>query len=407
MTLKKVVITGLGIVSSIGVGVDAVLKSLKEGKSGIKKSQDFVDRQMRSQVAGLVDIDLKEFIDRRALRFMGEAAAYSYIAMKEAISMAGLTEEDISNERTGLFTGSGGGDTKAIVDAADILREKGVKKIGPYAVPKAMSSTTSANLATAFKIKGASLSVSSACSTSAHCIELACDEIALGRHDIMFAGGGESADWTISCLFDAMGALSKGYNDTPEKASRPYDANRDGFVIGAGGGILVLESEEHAKARGANIIAEVVGFGATSDGYDMVAPSGEGAMRCMKRALEGCDYKIDYINTHGTSTVLGDLKELEAIREVFGDNCPPISSTKSMTGHLLGAAGAVEAIICVKAMQDNFLPATINYKTPDPECDLDVIPNEGRQVNNVEYVLSNSLGFGGHNAVLCFKKWQG
>ena len=407
MTLKKVVITGLGIVSSIGVGVDAVLKSLKEGKSGIKKSQDFVDRQMRSQVAGLVDIDLKEFIDRRALRFMGEAAAYSYIAMKEAISMAGLTEEDISNERTGLFTGSGGGDTKAIVDAADILREKGVKKIGPYAVPKAMSSTTSANLATAFKIKGASLSVSSACSTSAHCIELACDEIALGRHDIMFAGGGESADWTISCLFDAMGALSKGYNDTPEKASRPYDANRDGFVIGAGGGILVLESEEHAKARGANIIAEVVGFGATSDGYDMVAPSGEGAMRCMKRALEGCDYKIDYINTHGTSTVLGDLKELEAIREVFGDNCPPISSTKSMTGHLLGAAGAVEAIICVKAMQDNFLPATINYKTPDPECDLDVIPNEGRQVDHVEYVLSNSLGFGGHNAVLCFKKWQG
>lgn len=407
MTLKKVVITGLGIVSSIGVGVDAVLKSLKEGKSGIKKSQDFVDRQMRSQVAGLVDIDLKEFIDRRALRFMGEAAAYSYIAMKEAIAMAGLTEEDISNERTGLFTGSGGGDTKAIVDAADILREKGVKKIGPYAVPKAMSSTTSANLATAFKIKGASLSVSSACSTSAHCIELACDEIALGRHDIMFAGGGESADWTISCLFDAMGALSKGYNDTPEKASRPYDANRDGFVIGAGGGILVLESEEHAKARGANIIAEVVGFGATSDGYDMVAPSGEGAMRCMKRALEGCDYKIDYINTHGTSTVLGDLKELEAIREVFGDNCPPISSTKSMTGHTLGAAGVSEAIFSLLMMQNDFIAPSINVDALDEQAKgFDIVANKAREAK-LETVMSNSFGFGGTNASLVLHKYHG
>ena len=376
MTLKKVVITGLGIVSSIGVGVDAVLKSLREGKSGIKKSQDFVDRQMRSQVAGLVDIDLKEFIDRRALRFMGEAAAYSYIAMKEAIAMAGLTEEDISNERTGLFTGSGGGDTKAIVDAADILREKGVKKIGPYAVPKAMSSTTSANLATAFKIKGASLSVSSACSTSAHCIELACDEIALGRHDIMFAGGGESADWTISCLFDAMGALSKGYNDTPEKASRPYDANRDGFVIGAGGGILVLESEEHAKARGANIIAEVVGFGATSDGYDMVAPSGEGAMRCMKRALEGY-------------------------------NCPPISSTKSMTGHTLGAAGVSEAIFSLLMMQNDFIAPSINVDELDEQAKgFDIVANKAREAK-LETVMSNSFGFGGTNASLVLHKYHG
>lgn len=407
MTLKKVVITGYGIVSSIGVGVDAVLKSLKEGKSGIKKAQDFVDKQMRSQVAGLVDLDLKDLIDRKVLRFMGEAAAYSYIAMKEAISMAGLTDEDVSNDRTGLIAGSGGGDTRTIVESADILVEKGVKKVGPYAVPKAMSSTVSANLATAFKIRGASMSVSSACSTSAHCIALACDQIALGRQDVMFAGGGESADWTISCLFDGMGALSKGFNETPEKASRPYDANRDGFVIGAGGGILVLESEEHAKARGAHIIAEVVGYGATSDGYDMVAPSGEGALRCMKQALETCNSKIDYINTHGTATVLGDIKELEAIRAVFGDNCPPISSTKSMTGHALGAAGVNEAIFSLIMMQNNFIAPSINIETLDENAKgFDIVANKAREAT-LNTIMSNSFGFGGTNATLILGKYNG
>lgn len=407
MTLKKVVITGYGIVSSIGVGVDAVLKSLKEGKSGIKKAQDFVDKQMRSQVAGLVDLDLKDLIDRKVLRFMGEAAAYSYIAMKEAISMAGLSEEDVSNDRTGLIAGSGGGDTRTIVESADILVEKGVKKVGPYAVPKAMSSTVSANLATAFKIRGASMSVSSACSTSAHCIALACDQIALGRQDVMFAGGGESADWTISCLFDGMGALSKGFNETPEKASRPYDANRDGFVIGAGGGILVLESEEHAKARGAHIIAEVVGYGATSDGYDMVAPSGEGALRCMKQALASCNSKIDYINTHGTATVLGDIKELEAIRAVFGDNCPPISSTKSMTGHALGAAGVNEAIFSLIMMQNNFIAPSINIETLDENAKgFDIVANKARDAT-LNTIMSNSFGFGGTNATLILGKYNG
>ncbi len=407
MTLKKVVITGLGIVSSIGVGVDAVVKSLKEGRSGIKTSQDFVDKQMRSQVAGLVDLDLKEVIDRRVIRFMGEAAAYSYIAMKEAIEMAGLTEDDVSNVRTGLFTGSGGGDTAAIVEAADNLREKGVKKVGPYAVPKAMCSTTSANLSTAFKIKGASMSISSACSTSAHCIALACDEIRLGRHDIMFAGGGESAHWTISSLFDGMGAMSKNFNETPEKASRPYDKDRDGFVIGAGGGILVLESEEHAKARGAKILAEVVGFGATSDGYDMVAPSGEGAVRCMRQALENCDTKIDYINTHGTATVLGDLKELEAIREVFGENAPAISSTKSMTGHALGAAGVNEAIFSLLMMQNNFIAPSINIDELDEGAkSFDIVANTMREAK-LETVMSNSFGFGGTNASLVLRKYHG
>ncbi|MGN1281013.1 MAG: beta-ketoacyl-ACP synthase I [Succinivibrio sp.] len=407
MTLKKVVITGLGIVSSIGVGMDAVLKSLKEGKSGIVKAQDFVDRQMRSQVAGLVDIDLKELIDRRILRFMGESAAYSYLAMQEAIAMAGLSEEQVSSHRTGLFTGSGGGDTKAIVEAADNLREKGIKKVGPYAVPKAMCSTTSANLATAFKIKGASLSVSSACSTSAHCIQMACDEIALGRHDIMFAGGGESADWTISCLFDGMGALSKGFNDDPAKASRPYDADRDGFVIGAGGGILVLESEEHAKARGAKILAEVVGFGATSDGYDMVAPSGEGAERCMRLALANTDRKIDYINTHGTATVLGDVKELEAIRAVFGDNAPAISSTKSMTGHALGAAGVNEAIFSIIMMLNDFIAPSINIDNLDEKAwGFDIVANKAREAR-LETVMSNSFGFGGTNASIILGRYHG
>ena len=405
MSLRKVVVTGLGIVSSIGVGASNVLSALKQGKSGIVAQPVFTEKGMRSQVAGLVDIDFKELIDRRVLRFMGDAAAYAYIAMKEAIEMAGLDDKDISNERTGLFVGSGGGDTAAIVESADVLRTKGIRRVGPYAVPKAMSSTTSANLATAFKIKGASLTVSSACSTSAHCVELACDEIALGRHDIMFAGGGESADWTISCLFDGMGALSKNFNDDPQKASRPYDANRDGFVIGAGGGILVLESEEHAKARGAKILAEVVGFGATSDGYDMVAPSGEGAARCMRLALKDCPYPIDYINTHGTSTVLGDVKELEAIRSVFGDKCPPISSTKSMTGHALGAAGVNEAIFCILMMQNNFIAPSINIETLDENCQgFDIVANEAREAK-LDTVMTNSFGFGGTNASLILRRY--
>ncbi len=405
MSLRKVVVTGLGIVSSIGVGCEAVLQALKQGKSGIVSEPEFIEKGMRSQIAGLVNLDFKEHIDRRILRFMGDAAAYAYIAMKEAISQAGLTEDQVSNERTGLFVGSGGGDTAAIVDAADTLRTRGIRRVGPYAVPKAMSSTTSANLATAFKIKGASLTVSSACSTSAHCIELACDEIMLGRHDIMFAGGGESANWSISCLFDGMGALSKNYNETPEKASRPYDADRDGFVIGAGGGILVLESEEHAKARGANILAEVVGFGATSDGYDMVAPSGEGAMRCMKLALKDCPYPIDYINTHGTSTVLGDIKELEAIAAVFGDKRPPISSTKSMTGHALGAAGVNEAIFSILMMQNDFIAPSINIDKLDERClGFDIVANVARSCK-LETVMSNSFGFGGTNASIILRKY--
>lgn len=404
MALRKAVITGYGIVSSIGVGKDAVLYSLKNGRSGIVSEPDFIKMGMRSQVAGLVDLDLQEVIDRRDLRFMGEAAAYSYVAMKEAIEHAGLEQSDVSNERTGLIVGSGGGSTKTTVGSADILREKGVKRIGPYAVTKTMSSTTSACLATPFKIKGVSYSVSSACATSAHCIEVACDEIALGRHDIIFAGGGEAADWTIASLFDAMGALSTGYNDTPQKASRAYDADRDGFVIGAGGGIVVIESEEHAKARGANIIAEVVGYGASSDGADMVAPSGEGAVRCMRQALRGIDGPIDYINTHGTSTVLGDNKELEAIREVFGDKCPPISSTKSMTGHALGAAGVNEAIYCLLMMQNNFIAPSINVdRLDDFAANFDIVTSK-RDVE-LNTILSNSFGFGGTNASLILRRY--
>lgn len=404
MALRKAVITGYGIVSSIGVGKDAVLDSLKNGRSGIVSEPDFIKMGMRSQVAGLVDLDLQEVIERRDLRFMGEAAAYSYVAMKEAIEHAGLEQSDVSNERTGLIVGSGGGSTKTTVGSADILREKGVKRIGPYAVTKTMSSTTSACLATPFKIKGVSYSVSSACATSAHCIEVACDEIALGRHDIIFAGGGEAADWTIASLFDAMGALSTGYNDTPQRASRPYDADRDGFVIGAGGGIVVIESEEHAKARGANIIAEVVGYGASSDGADMVAPSGEGAVRCMRQALRDIDGPIDYINTHGTSTVLGDNKELEAIREVFGDKCPPISSTKSMTGHALGAAGVNEAIYCLLMMQNNFIAPSINVdRLDDFAANFDIVTSK-RDVE-LNTVLSNSFGFGGTNASLILRRY--
>ncbi len=404
MALRKAVITGYGIISGIGVGKAAVLESLKQGRSGIVREEEFAAMGMRSQVAGMVNFDFKDHIDRRDLRFMGEAAAYSYIAMKEAIEHAGLQESDVSNERTGLIVGSGGGSTRATVESADILREKGVKRIGPYAVTKTMSSTTSACLATPFKIKGASFSISSACATSSHCIQAACDEIALGRHDIIFAGGGEAADWTIASLFDAMGALSTSYNDDPARASRPYDAKRDGFVIGAGGGIVVIEEEEHAKARGANIIAEIVGFGATSDGADMVAPSGEGAVRCMKMALNGVEGPIDYINTHGTSTVVGDTKELEAIREVFGEKCPPISSTKSMTGHALGAAGVNEAVYSLLMMENGFIAPSINVTELDDYAKGFDIVTQTRQAD-LKTIMSNSFGFGGTNATLVMRKY--
>ncbi len=404
MSMRRAVITGMGIVSSIGVGCKAVMESLKAGRSGIVTEPEFVEKGMRSQVCGMVNLDLKEAVDRRDLRFMGEAAAYSYVAMKEAIASAGLEENEVSNVRTGLIVGTGGASTKTTVEAADTLRNKGVKRIGPYAVTKAMSSTTSACLATPFKIKGASFSVSSACATSAHCIGMACDEILLGRHDIVFAGGGEAADWTIACLFDGMGALSTHYNDTPEKASRPYDANRDGFVIGAGGGIVVVEELEHAKARGAKILAEIVGYGATSDGADMVAPSGEGAYRCMLQALSTVKAPIDYINTHGTSTVLGDVKELEAIRQAFPDKVPPISSTKSMTGHALGAAGVNEAIYSLLMMQEGFIAPSINVETLDEHAaGLDIVTSTREATLNT--VMSNSFGFGGTNATLVMQRY--
>ncbi len=404
MSMRRAVITGMGIVSSIGVGCKAVMESLKAGRSGIVTEPEFVEKGMRSQVCGMVNLDLKEAVDRRDLRFMGEAAAYSYVAMKEAIASADLEENEVSNVRTGLIVGTGGASTKTTVEAADTLRNKGVKRIGPYAVTKAMSSTTSACLATPFKIKGASFSVSSACATSAHCIGMACDEILLGRHDIVFAGGGEAADWTIACLFDGMGALSTHYNDTPEKASRPYDANRDGFVIGAGGGIVVVEELEHAKARGAKILAEIVGYGATSDGADMVAPSGEGAYRCMLQALSTVKAPIDYINTHGTSTVLGDVKELEAIRQAFPDKVPPISSTKSMTGHALGAAGVNEAIYSLLMMQEGFIAPSINVETLDEHAaGLDIVTSTREATLNT--VMSNSFGFGGTNATLVMQRY--
>lgn len=406
MALRKAVITGLGIVASIGIGKEAVLQSLQQGRSGIVREEEFANMGMRSQVAGMVNIDFKDYIDRRDLRFMGEAAAYSYVAMKEAIADAGLEPNEVSNERTGLIVGTGGASTKAVVEAADVLRAKGVKRIGPYAVTKCMSSTTSACLATPFKIKGASFSLSSACATSSHCIQSAVDEIALGRHDIVFAGGGEAADWTIASLFDGMGALSTAYNDTPASASRPYDAHRDGFVIGAGGGIVVVESEDHAKARGAKIYAEIVGSGATSDGADMVAPSGEGAVRCMRQALATCDTPIDYINTHGTATVIGDVKELEAIKEVFGDKCPPISSTKSMTGHALGAAGVNEAVYCLLMLEHGFIAPSINITELDEHAKGFDIVTSTRQTD-LKTVMSNSFGFGGTNATLILRKYQG
>lgn len=401
--MKRAVITGLGVVSSIGNNAAEVTESLRNGTSAISNSESFKEMGLRSQVWGALNIDTAEHIDRRQLRFMGDAAAYAYIAMEQAIRDAGLSEELVSNERTGLIMGSGGASSENQIAAADILRSKGVRRIGPYMVPRTMSSTTSACLATPFKIKGVNYSLSSACATSAHCIGNALEQIQLGKQDIVFAGGGEELHWSLAMLFDAMGALSTKYNDDPSHASRAYDADRDGFIISGGGGVVVVEELEHALARGATIYAEVVGYGATSDGYDMVAPNGEGAMRCMRQALATTEGEVDYINTHGTSTVVGDVKELEAIQQVFADSIPDISATKSMTGHALGAAGVHEAIYSLLMMKNGFVAPSVNIETLDEAAKglPIVLETKPKQLNQV---MSNSFGFGGTNATLIFKR---
>jgi len=405
--MRRVVITGIGIVSCLGNNASAVLESLQAGRSGIRFREDYKELGFRSQVAGTIDIDFASLIDRKQLRFMGDAAAYTYLAMQEAIADSGLSESDVSNPRAGIIAGSGGASSANLVEAADILRSKGIKRIGPYRVTQTMGSTVSACLATPFKIKGVNYSISSACATSAHCIGNGMELIQSGKQDIIFAGGGEEEHWTLSCLFDAMGALSSKYNDTPTKASRPYDANRDGFVISGGGGIVVLEELEHAKARGAKIYAEVVGYGATSDGYDMVAPSGEGAKRCMQQAMAGLTKPIDYINSHGTSTPAGDIQELRAIKETFaGTTMPPISSTKSLAGHSLGATGVHEAIYCLLMMQHNFIAASANIETLDAEADGVPIVRSTQNGVTLNRILSNSFGFGGTNASLVLERFK-
>ena len=382
-----------------------MLDSLKEGKSGIRFREDYKEIGLRSHVAGTIDIDFKDYIDRKQLRFMGDAAGYAYISMQQAIDDSGLTEEQVSNVRSGIIAGSGGASSANLIESADILRTKGVKRIGPYRVTQTMGSTVSACLATPFKIKGVNYSISSACATSAHCIGNALELIQLGKQDVIFAGGGEEEHWSLSCLFDAMGALSTKYNDTPEKASRAYDADRDGFVISGGGGMVVVEELEHALARGAKIYAEVVGYGATSDGYDMVAPSGEGAVRCMAQALATVDGPLDYINSHGTSTPAGDIQELKAIVQAFGDNSPMISSTKSLTGHSLGATGVQEAIYSLLMMENDFVCASANIENLDPEAASLNIVRERQDNVNIQRAMSNSFGFGGTNASLVFQKY--
>jgi len=404
--MKRVVITGLGIVSSIGNNAKEVTESLREGRSGIEFSQEYADLGFRSHVHAPVKIDLKENIDRKLMRFMGDAAAYNYIAMKQAVEDSGLPEEMVSNPRAGIIVGSGGGSNENITIATDTLREKGLKKIGPYMVTRTMGSTTSACLSTAFKIKGVNYSISSACATSAHCIGNAMEQIQMGKQDIVFAGGGEELHWSMTDLFDAMGALSSKYNDAPETASRPYDTTRDGFVIAGGGGCVVVEELEHAKARGAKIYAEITGYGATSDGYNMVAPSGEGAVRCMQQAMATVDTPVDYINAHGTSTPAGDLKELEAVKEVFGDVVPAISSTKSLTGHALGAAGVNEAIYTLIMQQEGFISATANVNELEPEAEGVPIVRERQDGVTLDTVMSNSFGFGGTNATLIFSRYK-
>ena len=403
--MRRVVITGLGIVSSLGNNKQEVTDSLREGKSGIEFVPEYEELGFRSHVAGTVNINTEELIDRKVRRFMGNSAAYNYVAMQEAIEDSGLGDDMVSNVRTGLIAGSGGSSTENIVLAADTLRNKGLRRVGPYMVPRTMSSTNSACLATPFKIHGVNYSISSACSTSAHCIGNGFELIQFGKQDIVFAGGGEELHWTLSLMFDAMGALSSKYNDSPETASRPYDAARDGFVIAGGGGMVVLEELEHAKKRGAKIYAEVVGYGATSDGYDMVQPSGEGAVRCMQQAMATVDGPIDYINAHGTSTPVGDMRELEAMRTVFGDKVPKISSTKSLSGHSLGAAGVHEAIFSLLMMQENFLAESANIKEIDPAGADFPIVREHIDNAGVNIMMSNSFGFGGTNATLVFKRW--
>lgn len=406
--MRRVVVTGLGIVSSIGNDQEAVTQSLRDARSGISRSEDFAEHGFRCQVWGSPKIDTSELVDRRAARFLSQGGAWNHVAMQQAIDDAGLEQSDITNEMTGIVMGSGGPSTRTIVEAADITLKNGSpKRIGPFAVPKAMSSTASATLATWFKIHGVNYSISSACSTSAHCIGNAAELIQLGKQDIVFAGGHEDLHWSMSNLFDAMGAMSSKYNDTPESASRAYDANRDGFVIAGGAAVLVMEELEHAKARRAKIYAELVGYGATSDGYDMVAPSGEGAVRCMRQALKTVDGPVDYINTHGTSTPVGDSKEIGAIREVFGDKIPFISSTKSLTGHSLGAAGAQEAIYSLLMMQAGFLGKSAHIETLDPEFEGMPILTERRDDVKIDRVLSNSFGFGGTNATLVFQRYEG
>jgi 3-oxoacyl-[acyl-carrier-protein] synthase-1 len=403
--MKRVVVTGMGIVCSLGGNKEEVLESLKKAKSGIQFDQTYADMGLRSNISGAIaEVDSSEIIDRKMKRFMADAAIYNAIALDEAIKQSGLDEDQVSNQRTGLIMGSGGASNQNVVESADILREKGIKRVGPYRVPRTMGSTTSACLSTMFKIKGINYSISSACSTSAHCIGNAMEQIQMGKQDVVFAGGGEELDWSLTMLFDAMGALSSKYNDTPEKASRAFDTERDGFVISGGGGALVLESLEHAQSRGANIIAELTGYGATSDGYDMVAPSGEGAKNCMLLAISTVDGPIDYINAHGTSTPVGDVKELGAIKSVFGDNIPFVGSTKSLSGHALGAAGVNESIYSLLMLQNDFLTESVNIENLDPEAEgIPIV--RSNTIQSVDRVMSNSFGFGGTNACLVFEKY--
>jgi len=405
--MKRVVITGLGITSCLGTTAESVLTSLKETRSGIQTIPEYIEKGMRSHIAGRVDINLSERIDRKLWRFMGDAAGYAFVAMEDAIADAGLESSDVSNVRTGIIAGSGGATSSSQVEAADILRDRGLRRVGPYRVTQTMASTVSACLATGFKIKGVNYSIASACSTSAHCIGNAMEQIQLGKQDIVFAGGGEEEHWTLSSLFDAMGALSSKYNDTPTKASRAYDANRDGFVIAGGGGMLVIEELEHAKARGAKIYAELVGYGATSDGAEMVSPSGEGGIRCMQQALSTVTGEIDYINAHGTSTPAGDVVELNGMKAVFGDKLPPVSSTKSLSGHSLGAAGVQEAIYSLLMMQHNFIAGSANIDELDPDAVGVPIVTKTQENVVLDRVMSNSFGFGGTNASLVFQRYNG
>ena len=401
---RRIAITGMGIASCLGNDLDTVSASLRDSRAGIRFLPDHAEQGLRSQVGGAVELDLDAAIDRKLKRFMSDAAAYSYVSMRDAIADAGLDEAQVSHPRTGLVAGSGGGSSHWQVETADILRARGVRKVGPYMVPRTMCSTVSANLATAFKIKGVSYSISAACATSAHCIGAAADLIRHGAQDIVFAGGGEDLHWSMSVMFDAMGALSTSFNDRPQQASRPYDADRDGFVIAGGGGMLVLEDWDHAIARGARIHAELVGYGVTSDGADMVAPSGEGAVRCMRMAMQGHEHrKVDYLNTHGTSTPLGDVTELDAVREVFGTDLPPISSTKALSGHSLGAASVHEAIYCLLMMRDGFIAGSANIERLDERAEGFPIVRESRDAQ-LDLVMSNSFGFGGTNSTLIFAR---